>query len=215
LDRELSTSTRMLFFTLKMLSSGKTVLPEHGIGEIALQLASKLPAKSLYLETRVEGIVEADGRAVGVTLTGGEEMQGDAVVIATDAPTAARLSTLSLPSEPIPVCCVYFATRESLYNGPRLVLNANPEALVNHVAQLTNVVSDYGPSNQHLISTTVLGNPELTDDELVARVREDLSRMFPGKDIGALRPIGTYRIRFAQFRQSPGIFASLPPNKTP
>ncbi len=215
LDRSLSTSARMLLFVMKMLASGNTALPEGGMGAITEQLVSRLPENALRYETRVEGIVEAEGRAVGVTLTGGEEMQGDAVVVATDAPTAAKLSGLSVPSEPLPVCCVYFAARESLYDGPRLVLNANPEAFVNHVVQLTNVVKGYGPSGQHLISATILGNPELTDDELVAKAREDLARLFPGKDMGTLRPVGTYRIRFAQFRQPPGIFTTLPPNKTP
>lgn len=217
LDRSLSTSARMLLFVYKMLASGNIALPEGGMGAITEQLVSRLPENTLRYETRVEGIVEADGRAVGVTLTGGEEMQGDAVVVATDAAAAAKLSSLSLPSEAVPVCCVYFAARTSLYNGPRLVLNASPDAFVNHVAQLTNVVPGYGPSgqNQHLVSATILGNPEMTDDELVAKAREDLAQMFPGKDLTGLRPVGTYRIRFAQFRQLPGIFATIPPNKTP
>ena len=94
LDRSLETSARMMLFTVKMLASGKMVIPEGGMGEVAAQLASKLPANALRMETRVEGIVEADDRAVGVTLTGGEEMQGEAVVLATDLPNAARLTGL-------------------------------------------------------------------------------------------------------------------------
>ena len=215
LDRELNTSTRMLFFTLKMLSSGKTVLPEQGIGAIALQLASKLPAKSLYLETRVEGIVEADGRAVGVTLTGGEEMQGDAIVIATDAETARRFVTVDLPVEAVPVTCVYFATTESLYSGPRLLLNADPDAFVNHAIQLSNVSPALAPKGQHLFSATVLGLPDLSDPDLVERCLTDIRSWFPGKDLATLRHLATYRVRFAQFRQSPGVFATLPANVTP
>jgi phytoene dehydrogenase-like protein len=214
LDRSLETSARMLLFVYKMLASGAIALPEGGMGAIAEQLVSRLPENAMRYETRVEGIVEADDRAVGVTLTGGEEMQGDAVVITTDAPTAARLSGLDVPSEPVSSCHIYFAARESLYDGPRLVLNANPDAFVNNAAQLTNVVSGYAPPGQHLISTTILGNPELSDDELVARARQDLARLVPGKDMGKLRPVGTYRIRFAQFRQPPGVFATMPENKT-
>jgi phytoene dehydrogenase-like protein len=215
LDRELSTSTRMLFFTLKMLSSGKTVLPEQGIGAIALQLASKLPAKSLYLETRVEGIVEADGRAVGVTLIGGEEMQGDAIVIATDAETARRFVSVDLPTESVPVTCVYFATTESLYSGPRLLLNANPDAFVNHAIQLSNVSPALAPKGQHLFSATVLGLPDLSDPDLIERCLTDIHSWFPSKDLATLRHLATYRVRFAQFRQSPGVFATLPTNVTP
>ena len=214
-DRELSTSARMLLFVTKMLASGPTAIPELGMGQIAQQLAAKLPKRAIRLETRVEGIVEADGRAVGVTLTGGEEMQGDAIVIATDAPAAERLTGQSLPSEPVSATCVYFATTESLYSGPRLLLNANPTAFVNNAIQITNVSREYGPSNQHLLSVTVPGIPELSDDALVDRCREDIAPWFPGKNLAKLRHIGTYRIRFAQFRQPPGVFATLPPNTTP
>lgn len=215
LDRELSTSARAFFFTFKMLASGKTVIPEAGIGAIAEQLASHLPPDALRLQTRVEGIVEADGRAVGVTLTGGEEMQGEAVVVATDAPSAERLVKRDLPSDPVSVTCVYFGTTESLYNGPRLLLNADPNAFVNNAIQLSNVSPAYAPPGQHLLSTTVLGIPELSDAELVARCREDLTPWFPGKDLTKLRHLATYRIRFAQFRQPPGVFATLPSNATP
>ena len=217
LDRDLSTSARMLYFTFKMLASGKTAIPEQGMGAIARQLADKLPPNALRLQTRVEGIVEADGRAVGVTLTGGEEMQGEAVVIATDAASAERLGGRDLPSDPVPVTCVYFAAQQSLYRGPRLVLNANPDAFVNNAVQLTNVAPAYGPAGQHLISCTVLGLPEMSDDELQRRCREDPAIRFPDRDLAEakLRHLATYRIRFAQFRQEPGVFDSLPSNTTP
>lgn len=214
LDRQLETSARMLLFTFKMLASGNIVIPEQGMGAITDQLAASLPANSIKLETRVEGIVQADGRAVGVTLTGGEEMQGDAVIIATDAPTAQRLINRDLPSEPVATTCLYFASTESLYSGPKLLLNANPDAFVNNATQISNISRAYAPKGQHLLSATVVGVPEMTDAELIARAREDMAPWFPGKDLAKLRHLATYRIRFAQFRQSPGIFSQLPANTT-
>jgi phytoene dehydrogenase-like protein len=214
LDHELNTSARVLYFLIKMLASGKVALPDQGMGAIAEQLAAALPAKAIYLETRVEGIVQADGRAVGVILTGGEEMQGDAIVIATDAENAGRLISGAPPSEMIPVTCVYFGTTESLYSGPRLLLNANPEAFVNHAMQISNACPAYAPKGQHLLSLCVLGLPSLDEAELVARCLEDIASWFPDKDLGKLRHLATYRIRAAQFRQPPGIFAALPSNQT-
>lgn len=215
LDRELSTSARMLYFVFKMLASGKMVIPEGGMGEITAQLAAHLPPSGIRLETRVEGIVEADERAVGVTLTGGEEMQGDAVVIATDAPTAAALTGLEAPTEGMSAACVYFASTEKLYDGPALLLNANPNAFVNHAAQISNLSDAYAPKGQHLLSANVLGAPEMSDADLVARCREDMASWFPGKNVAKLRQVGLYRIKFAQLRQPPGVFATLPPNATP
>lgn len=214
-DRGLDTSARMMLFAVKMLASGKIVIPEGGMGEIPAQLAARLPANALRLETRVEGIVEADDRAVGVTLTGGEEMQGEAVVLATDLPNAATLTGGDEKIEGNSCVCLYFATTKSLYSGSKLLLNANPDAFVNHAIQLTNVSPAYGPKGQHLLSVTVLGNPEMTDEEVGQRCREDLAVMFPGKDISSLRQVGAFRIRFSQFKQQPGIFATLPHNTLP
>jgi phytoene dehydrogenase-like protein len=215
LDRALTTSARMLLFTLKMLASGDTVVPEGGMGEIARQLGARLPGHAVRLETRVEGIIAAEGRAVGVSLTGGEEIQGDAIVVATEAPAASRLTGLDLPAEPLAVTCVYFATSESLYSGPRLLLNADPTAFVNHAVQISNVAPAYAPKGQHLLSATVLGASELSDQALAARCREEMAPWFRGKDLAKLRLVGTYRIPFAQFRQLPGIFRALPANTTP
>ncbi len=215
LDRSLETSARTLLFTFKMLASGDIVIPEQGIGAITAQLAAHLPADAIRLETRVEGIVEADGRAVGVTLTGGEEMQGDAVVIATDAPSAARLTKRELPSDPVAVTCVYFGTTERLYKGPRLLLNANPDAFINNAVQISNISPAYAPKGQHLLSTTVLGNPDLTDAEITTKCRDEIATWFPGRELPKLRHLATYRIRFAQFRQPPGVYAALPSNVTP
>jgi protoporphyrinogen oxidase len=214
-DRALETSARMMFFAVKMLSSGRLVIPEGGMGEIAAQLAEKLPANALRMETRVEGIVEADDRAVGVTLTGGEEMQGEAVVLATDLPNAAQLTGGDEKIEGRSCVCLYFATTQSLYNGPRLLLNANPDAFVSHAIQLTNVSPAFGPKGQHLLSVTVLGDPDMSDEEVGKRCREEMATWFPGKDLATLRQVGFFRIRFSQFKQTPGIFATLPGNTLP
>lgn len=214
-DRELETSARMMLFAVKMLASGKMAIPEGGMGEIAAQLAAKLPANALRMETRVEGIVEADDRAVGVTLTGGEEMQSEAVVLATDLPNAARLTGGDEKIEGRSCVCVYFASTQSLYNGPRLLLNANPDAFVSHAIQLTNVSAAYGPKGQHLLSVTVLGDPDMSDEEVSKRCREEMAPWFPDKDLATLRQVGFFRIRFSQFKQTPGIFATLPSNTLP
>jgi protoporphyrinogen oxidase len=167
------------------------------------------------METRVEGIVEADDRAVGVTLTGGEEMQGEAVVLATDLPNAARLTGGDEKIEGRSGVCLYFATTQSLYNGSRLLLNANPNAFVSHAIQLTNVSPAYGPKGQHLLSVTVLGDPDMSDEEVSKRCREEMASWFPDKDLSTLRQVGFFRIRFSQFKQTPGIFATLPSNTLP
>ena len=215
LDRELETSNRMFLFTLKMLAAGRIVVPEAGMGAMTAQLAEQLPAGSVRLGVRVEGIVEADARVVGVTLPGGEEMQGDAVVMATDAHTAQRLTGREIPFEAASVTCLYFASEERLYSGPRMVVNASPNAFVNSAVQVSNVAPSYAPAGQHLLAVTVLGMPDLADGELADRCLADIAAWFPRRDVSHLRHLATYRIPFAQFKQPPGIYAVLPPNATP
>src|SRR5262249_61678685 len=110
-------------------------------------------------------------------------MRGQTVRGPPDSPTAERLVKRALPSDPVAATCLYFASQERLYNRPRLLLNANPGAFVNHAIQLTNLSPAYAPSGQHLLSATLLGIPELSDDELVRRCREDIASWFPGKDL--------------------------------
>ena len=47
LDRSLETSSRMLEFTFRMFSTGDTVIPEQGMGQIPKQLASHIPSDAI------------------------------------------------------------------------------------------------------------------------------------------------------------------------
>ncbi|HEY7984683.1 MAG TPA: NAD(P)/FAD-dependent oxidoreductase [Ktedonobacterales bacterium] len=214
LDRKLESSARMLLFTIKMLAEGDVALPEGGIGAITAQLVAGLPAGAVRGGMRVEGIVEADERAIGVTLPGGEEMQGEAVVIATDAATAHRLTLREIPCDPIAATCLYFASDRPLYAGARLLVNADPGAFVSHALQVSNVAPGYAPAGQHLLAVALAGAPAAGSD-LAAQARAELAAWFPGHDLATLRHLATYAIPHARYHQPAGIFATLPPNATP
>ena len=94
-DRELLTSAKCLKFDFKMLSDGQTAVPAQGMGRISEQLATALFKEgSIALNTRVEHLVEEHSSVIGVRLESGVRY-ADAVVIATSAPEAARLSGLT------------------------------------------------------------------------------------------------------------------------
>jgi phytoene dehydrogenase-like protein len=96
LNRELTTSARVLRFTLRMLATGRTVVPALGMGEIPRQLASRLPEDAVRLNSPVEALLRHGERVVGVR-TAGEEHEADAVVMATEAPTAGALTGEVVP----------------------------------------------------------------------------------------------------------------------
>src|SRR5215204_6116550 len=96
LDRELTTSARVLRFTLKMLATGRTVVPALGMGEIPRQLASRLPDGAVGLNSPVEELLREGEQVVGVR-SAGDEYEADVVVVATDAPTAGALTGEAVP----------------------------------------------------------------------------------------------------------------------
>ncbi len=216
LNRDLHTSARFFLFVFKMLAEGTVALPAAGIGAVTAQLAAHLPPGAMRLNAPVAGIVTHVGRAVGVRLADGTELAAEAVVVATEAPAVARITGITLPPAvtPVPATCVYFAAATSLYEGPKLVLNPAPDAVVNNVTQLTNIAPSYAPAGQHLLSTVLLGEQTGGDAAIYARAQADLARMFPRASLADLRPLAIYRIPMAQFDQPPGIYTALPTNQT-
>jgi phytoene dehydrogenase-like protein len=218
LDRSLNTSAKCFRFNFKMLSMGTTCVPAGGMGQIAQQLAAELLERQAIRCNAPVVALERDATGVvGVRLADGSCHTADAVVLATPAPEAARLSGLALPLAHVGTVTLYFQSATPLYRGRKLLLNAAPDAFVNNAVLLSNVAPGYAPPGQHLLSATILGVPDLPDDELFARALADLRRMFAG-DLAALRalerytPLRCYRIPYAQFAQPPGVHPTLPEN---
>ena len=168
------------------------MVPAAGMGAIPEQLASRLPAEAIRLNTAVEKI--ESGKAA---LRGGELITARAIVIATDGPTAARL----LPNEirdpgSRAVNCLYFAADESPVKEPILLMNADEPGPVNNLAVMSDVAPSYAPAGAALISVSVLGDPASDDAALTAAVCEQLTGWFGGV-VNRWRHLRTYRIRHA------------------
>ncbi len=209
LDRELTTSARVLRFTLRMLATGRTVVPARGMGEIPKQLASRLPEGAVRLDSPVDELLRDRERVTGVR-AGGEEHEADAVVVATDAPTAGRLTGEAVPEGRVGEVCLYYET-SGLGSGKKILLNAGDGAFVNNAVEISNVSEEYAPLGRHLLYAVALTGFDLPDDALYRRGIEDLGRWYPGADF---RPLGLRRIPYGQFAQPPGIHETLPENRT-
>lgn len=216
LDRTLSTSAKCFLFDFKMLADGCTVVPKLGMGAISQQLAAGLGADTqLRLNTAVVGLVREDHRVVGVRLRDDQVLLADAVILAVSAPVAHQLCGLPVPTDGLDTVTLYWHGTVPLTHQKKIWLNANADAFVNNAVQLTAVASSYAPSGDHLLSATVLGIPELSDEELYERAERDLVYMLGAHaPLDAYRRLRVYRIPFAQFRQPPGIHPQLPDNRT-
>jgi phytoene dehydrogenase-like protein len=209
LNRELTTSARVLKFTLRMLATGRTVVPALGMGQIPKQLASRLPRDAVRLNSPVDALLRDGGRVTGVR-AGGEEHEADAVVVATDAPTAGRLSGEAVPEGRVGEVCLYFET-SGLGTGKKILLNAEDEAFVNNAVEISDVSEGYAPPGRHLLYAVTLTGLDLPDETLYRRGIENLSRWYPDADF---RPLGLRRIPYGQFAQPPGVHEGLPGNRT-
>lgn len=220
LDRSLETSAKCFKFDFKMLSDGGTCVPARGMGRISAQLAAELQAAGcIRTGCRVVDLLSDGERVSGLRLADGEELRGDAVVLATPAPEAARLSGLPLPLDHRQTVTVYFSGDEPVYQGRKILLNAEPDAFVNNAQLLSNVAPEYAPAGKHLLSASILGLPRLDDAEISARALADLRRMFAGDQralqaLEGYQALAIYRIAYAQFAQPPGLHPNLPANQS-
>ncbi len=174
LERELVTSSRMFRFVLRMFAQGDAIVPALGMQALPEQLAGKLPSDCVELRTRVRAIDPGT-----VTLESGERLNARAIVVATEGPEAARLLGNAVP---IPgsngTTCLYYAAEQSPTHEPILVLNAEHQGPINHLAVMSDVSPYYAPAGQALISASTIGVRPETDAELDRLAREQLTSWY-------------------------------------
>ena len=204
LERDLRTSSRMFEFTFKMFSRGSATLPAQGMQAIPRQLASRLPAEAIRRGARVTEV--QPGR---IKLESGEDLEGDVVVVAADATTAARLLPGLVSKEPDwrAVTGLYFAAGQSPLREAIIALNGTGRGLINNVCVLSDVAPAYAPPGQALISISVLGAPAIPD--LEQQIIAELEPWF-GQEVRGWRHLRTDRIERALPEQPP-ITGSLGP----
>ncbi len=196
LDPRLQTSSRMLHFVFRMLSTGVGCLPAEGMEAIPRQLASSLPPGCIRTFAKV-----AQVRPGMVRLTNGEEINAKAVVVATEGPAAAALLGGAIPTSGQGVTCLYFSAQRPPIVKPILVLNGDSRGPINNLCVPTSAAVSYGPPDRSLISVTTLqiaNDPE----KLRAEVVEQLGEWF-GATVADWNHLKTYSIDYALPSQLP------------
>ena len=132
-----------------------------------------------------------------------------------EGPNAANLLgdalTVNSPSasgDPVGTTCLYFGIDgDPPLPTPVLYLNGDGDGIINNCCFPSAVSPSYAPKGKSLLSVSLIGVPETSDDELTARVRGELKRWFVGEggggaDVDAWTHLRTYRIPFAQPSQT-------------
>lgn len=195
LEKELMTSSRMFEFTYRMFSQGDATLPARGMSAIPDFLASKLPAGTIRLNTRVSAV---DSKQV--TLANGDVLETDSVVIATSQSAAAKLLNEDPPATQRDALCIYFAAKKSPINGLMLVLNGDSSGPINNLCIPSSVAPEYAPANAALISVSIVGDLAKkvetggSEEEFLLASVEDQLRDWFGPQTQDWRHLKTYKI---------------------
>lgn len=192
LEDHLTTSSNFFEFCFKNFFLGDAAVPALGIGQIPAQLAERLPADSLRLNTPVERV---QGKTVH--LAAGQQLQADAVVLAVDAASAARLRGQETPESTgfNHTTCTYFtapasARPEALKPDKLLLLNTKRSSSVHNLAILSDVSPAYAPADQLLISVSTQGLWQVDPTALARTLRSELTNWY-GESVQGWRHLRT------------------------
>jgi phytoene dehydrogenase-like protein len=197
LEKELTTGRRMFDFVFKMFAEGEVTVPAKGMQMIPQQLAANLAADTVKVNQKV---VEVENGKV--TTAAGTSYEGKVVLIATEATALVSQYDKKANPEFVSTMHLHFTTPgQSPISHKNIALNTLPDRLVNNITVVSNIAPSYAPSNQHLISLSIVGTTEDSEEELVKKVRSELQQWF-GSSVQDWTFLDCRLVRYALPRQS-------------
>ncbi|CAL9423911.1 NAD(P)/FAD-dependent oxidoreductase [Streptomyces sp. enrichment culture] len=169
-DPELATSSRCADLALRAFAAGRLCVPEGGAEMLPELLARTLPPGTVHTGVQVTSVATNT-----VTTAEHGEFRCRALLLATDARTAATLLPGLRVPDFHPVTVVHHTTDVPPPTGASLLLDADRGGPVAHTAVVSDVDPSRAPQGRALISSTVLGTPPPDVD---TAVRMHLSRLY-------------------------------------
>ncbi|MET7688470.1 NAD(P)/FAD-dependent oxidoreductase [Streptomyces sp. NPDC005483] len=170
-DPALTTSSRCADLALRAFAGGRLCVPEGGAEALPELLAQTLPPGTVHTGVRVTSVA-----TTSVTTAEHGEIRCRAVLLATDARTAAELLPGLRVPDFHPVTVVHHTTDDPPpHTGSALLLDADRGGPVAHTAVISEVDPSRAPAGRALISSTVLGTPP---SDLETAVRSHLARLY-------------------------------------
>jgi protoporphyrinogen oxidase len=169
LEDKLATPAEMFCFVYKMFSTGYAALPYGGIKDVVENILKPLKNTTVKLSAKVAAI---DGNTI--TLEDGSTLKADYIIAATDI---SGIDNNQLPAVQWKSCTtLYFTTAKRYIKENIIGLVTDNGALVNNICYPEPVKTDDTDDKVHLLSVTVVKQHNLTDDELVAAVKNELKK---------------------------------------
>jgi phytoene dehydrogenase-like protein len=171
LDPDLEVSSRRFDVILRMLAVGDSAVPADGMSALPEAIAAGLPPGVVRLGTPV------GGAGPGTVRTDDGSLSANAVVVATDGPTAASLTGAVADPGSRPVAALWFGADAPPLRGPRLVLDGDRSGPVRNLAVMSEVSSRYAPQGRASVVAAVPG-PDALEPDLPADARRQLRKWF-------------------------------------
>ena len=196
LDPDLEVSSRRFEMILRMLAVGDAAVPAAGMGALPEAVARPLPDGTIRLGTAVERLGEGS-----VLTADGDTVRGRAVVVATDGPSANRLTGRLPDPGSRPAAALWFDAEAAPVRGPVLLLDGERSGPAPNVAVMSEVAPSYAPPGRASVVAAVPG-PAALRAGLEADVRTQLRRWF-GPVVDRWELLRTDVIPHGQPRQAP------------
>lgn len=204
LDRNVDVTAAMFAKVWRMLYRGNTCIPRQGIAAIPNQIAEGIPVEAFRLHTAVTSLTRDGGLIRSVQTSTGDSIEAEAVIVATDAASAARLTQRSIPHNFRSCTTAYFASSDLPSESKLLHVSTDKKLQTIHACVLSNVAEQFAPADKHLIQATVLGAGHTNPRYLANSIKYEMAGWFGQKNVSSWRTVAVKAISQAQLVQQAG-----------
>ncbi|MFT3788349.1 MAG: FAD-dependent oxidoreductase [Tepidisphaeraceae bacterium] len=202
LETALETSSRAFDFNFRMFADGRAALPARDgrdRGTAGGNASHRHDSHELAHRAIANKLVAGES---------GESIVADAVVLAVDGETAARLAPqhVTAPARWTGNTTLYFETPRSPVSEPTLLLNGSGAGIVNNVAPISVTQPAYAPAGKSLVAVNLVGAIETESSKLAAQVIDELATEAK-LDVHGWKLLRVYTIRHALPDQRPAALA--------
>jgi phytoene dehydrogenase-like protein len=189
LEHDLSTSRRFTDLMVRMFVRGDSTVPAGGMQRLPEEIAAHLPAGTVHLGTPVRSV------SAGAVHTADDVVEARAVVVATDAWTAAHLLPDVLEAPPARgVTTAYHVAPAFPEATAMLLLDAAGSPVANTIV-LSSAAPEYAPPGRALVSTSIVHGSVPVDPD-GPEVRSAMTRLH-GTDTSSWELLATYDLPHA------------------
>ena len=163
-----------------MFGEGLAFLPKSGIEEISKQLKNKLQNTEFHYNSVVSEVNHKE-----IALSSGEKINTNYTIIAAE-PSSLVKGLKNQKVEWKSCQNLYFTCSKRIYQKPFIGLISNPECLINNIFYPTSVQTNK-KGKEELISVTIVKNHNLSEKELIEKVKRELKKECKIEDVNFLK----------------------------